>query len=403
MAKEEKAQIIIVKRRKKGGAGHHGGAWKVAYADFVTAMMAFFLVMWLVSSISKEQRAAVFDYFKNPSMQPGKTVRPAPGQMGPGGASTSVINMGGGMDAPRVTVMKTPDSNAKSVPQPFKIDLEEAHKLAQEEARKMDLEEARKITDEADHKKLESLLQELRQAIDKSQALRPFKDQLLLDITPEGLRIQIVDAQNRPMFDVGSARLKDYTTAILKTLAGYLNTVPNRISISGHTDIRPYPGGVGYTNWELSADRANAARRALGSGGLNEAKIARVVGLSSSVLFDKDDPQNAINRRISIIVMTKQAEDTALKTDSRPEGSAEPPVTPPTPARPVPTHVEAAPPRVAPAAPPSVAPRAAATFEVSPEKSSDKTAPIVFPAGPPPAATPGGGAPVAASDGAPGL
>ncbi len=336
MAKEEKAQIIIVKRKKKGGGGHHGGAWKVAYADFVTAMMAFFLVMWLVSSISKEQRAAVFDYFKNPSMEPGKSARAAPGQMGPGGASTSVINMGGGMDAPRVTMLKSPDSNSKSTPQPFKIDVDQA--------RKMDLEEARKITDEADHKKLESLLQELRQAIDKSQALRPFKDQLLLDITPEGLRIQIVDAQNRPMFDLGSARLKDYTTEILKTLAGYLNTVPNRISISGHTDIRPYPGGVGYTNWELSADRANAARRALGSGGLNEAKIARVVGLASSVLFDKDDPLNAINRRISIIVMTKQAEDTALKTDSRPEGHADLPASPP-PQPEITAHAEAAPSR----------------------------------------------------------
>ena len=402
MAKEEKAQIIIVKRRKKGGAGHHGGAWKVAYADFVTAMMAFFLVMWLVSSISKEQRAAVFDYFKNPSMEPGKTVRPAPGQMGPGGASTSVINMGGGMDAPRVTVMKNPDSNSKSTPQPFKMDLEEARKLASEEARKMDLEEARKITDEADHKKLESLLQELRQAIDKSQALRPFKDQLLLDITPEGLRIQIVDAQNRPMFDVGSARLKDYTTAILKTLAGYLNTVPNRISISGHTDIRPYPGGVGYTNWELSADRANAARRALGSGGLNEAKIARVVGLSSSVLFDKDDPQNAINRRISIIVMTKQAEDTALKTDSRPEGHSDPPASPP-PQPAVATHAEAAPPRVAPTAPTAVTPHAAATLEASPEKGNETSPRVLFPAAPPPAPPPAAGAPVAAADGAPGL
>jgi chemotaxis protein MotB len=408
MAKEEKAQIIIVKRRKKGGAGHHGGAWKVAYADFVTAMMAFFLVMWLVSSISKEQRAAVFDYFKNPSMQPGKTVRPAPGQMGPGGASTSVINMGGGMDAPRVTVMRNPDSNAKSTPEPFKIDTEQAHKtdseqvrkLDPEQMRKMDLEEARKITDEADHKKLESLLQELRQAIDQSQALRPFKDQLLLDITPEGLRIQIVDAQNRPMFDVGSARLKDYTTAILKTLAGYLNTVPNRISISGHTDIRPYPGGVGYTNWELSADRANAARRALGSGGLNEAKIARVVGLSSSVLFDKDDPQNAINRRISIIVMTKQAEDTALKTDSRPEGSA-PAATPAPP--PVITRAEPVPIRTAPAASPVAAPRAAATIEAIPEKTIDTAPRELFPAAPPPAPLPAAGPPVGAADGAPGL
>src|SRR5580692_6377378 len=330
MAKEEKAQIIIVKRKKKGAAAHHGGAWKVAYADFVTAMMAFFLVMWLVSSISKEQRAAVFDYFKNPSMEPGKSSRPAPGQMGPGGASTSVINMGGGMDAPRVTVLETPQSNPKSKPQPFDMN-------------NLDVEQARKIADEADHKKLESLLEELRKAIDKSQALRPFKDQLLLDITPEGLRIQIVDAQNRPMFDVGSAKLKDYTTAILKTLTPYLNSVPNRISITGHTDIRPYPGQGGYSNWELSADRANAARRALGSGGLNEAKIARVVGLSSSVLFDKDDPQNAINRRISIIVMTKQAEDTALKTDQRPEARAD--ATPASPPPVITSRAESAPQR----------------------------------------------------------
>jgi chemotaxis protein MotB len=406
MAKEEKAQIIIVKRRKKGGAGHHGGAWKVAYADFVTAMMAFFLVMWLVSSISKEQRAAVFDYFKNPSMQPGKTVRPAPGQTGPGGASTSVINMGGGMDAPRVTLVKTPESTTNSKPEPFNlktppanVDLEQARKMAQEEAQKMDLEVAQKITEAAEHKKLESLLQELRQAIDKSQALRPFKDQLLLDITPEGLRIQIVDAQNRPMFDVGSARLKDYTTAILKTLAGYLNTVPNRISISGHTDIRPYPGGVGYTNWELSADRANAARRALGSGGLNEAKIARVVGLSSSVLFDKDDPQNAINRRISIIVMTKEAEATALKTDSRPEGAAgAAPV--PMPAPPATTtRAEPAPPRVVPAASKIAMPAGAGTLEASPSRGSDTAVPETVPV----PASQGAGTPVAAADGAPGL
>ena len=403
MAKEEKASIIIVKRRKKGGGGHHGGAWKVAYADFVTAMMAFFLVMWLVSSISKEQRAAVFDYFKNPSMEPGKNIRAAPGQMGPGGASTSVINMGGGLDAPRVTVVNGPE--AKSKPQPFNMTVAEAKKTdtaADDAAKKMDMtvEEARKIADEADHKKLESLLEELRKAIDKSQALRPFKDQLLLDITPEGLRIQIVDQQNRPMFDVGSAKLKDYTTVILKTLAGYLNTVPNRISMTGHTDIRPYPGGGTYTNWELSADRANAARRALESGGLTEAKIARVVGLSSSVLFDKDDPQNPINRRISIIVMTKQAEDTALKTETRPETIPGP--APPAPVAAAPSMLPArqTPVPVARPALPSAAPTATAPQSV-PAKDVD-TAPPEFP---PPIKVPDSralGAPVAAADGAPG-
>src|ERR1700728_3956181 len=143
MAKEEKASVIIVKRRKKGGGGHHGGAWKVAYADFVTAMMAFFLVLWLISSVTKEQRAAMFDYFKNPSMEPGKSIRAAPGQMGPGGSSTSVINMGGGMDAPRVIIKDTPANDPKSKPQPFNMS---------------DVDSARKIADEADHKKLESLL-----------------------------------------------------------------------------------------------------------------------------------------------------------------------------------------------------------------------------------------------------
>ena len=379
MAKEEKASIIIVKRKKKGGGGHHGGAWKVAYADFVTAMMAFFLVMWLVSSVSKEQRAAMFDYFKNPSMEPGKSIRAAPGQMGPGGASTSVINLGGGLDAPRVILKDTPPSDSKSKPQPFNM---------------KDVDTARQIADEADHKKLESLMEELRQAIDKSQALKPFKDQLLLDITPEGLRIQIVDAQNRPMFDLGSAKLKDYTTEILKTLAGYLNTVPNRISLTGHTDIRPYPGGVNYTNWELSADRANSARRALESGGITPQKIARVVGLSSSVLFDKDNPQNPINRRISIIVMTKAAEDSALKTETRPE--TPPPA--PTPA-PLPAGVSAA------AAAPAAAPVPHAAPSVVP--ATLRTPPIdtapqdnVQPLAPPPIR--GTEAPVAPAEGAPG-
>jgi chemotaxis protein MotB len=302
--------IIIVKRKKKGIEEHHGGAWKVAYADFVTAMMAFFLVMWLVTAISKEQRAAIFEYFKNPSMESGKSVKAAPGQMGPGGASTSPINLGGGLDALRSRVSKVTDIGATAAlvhreqpPDSQKKNTASAEQDAREQVR------------EAEHKKLESLMAELKEAVSKSQALEPFKDQLLLDITPEGIRIQIVDAQNRPMFDIGSARLRDYTQSILRELAPYLTSVPNRISITGHTDIRPYPGQGGYSNWELSADRANAARRALVGAGLPDEKIARVVGLASSVLFNRDDPQGAINRRISIVIMTKQAEEEALKTD----------------------------------------------------------------------------------------
>jgi chemotaxis protein MotB len=314
--------IIIVKRRKRGAAEHHGGAWKVAYADFVTAMMAFFLVMWLVTAISKEQRAAVFEYFKNPSMESGKSVKPAPGQLGPGGASTSPINLGGGLDALRSHVTRTTDIGAtgalahqEQAPDPTRRNPRaQTHEQAAAMQAQTDAQ-AREQIQQAEHRKLETLMEELKQAVSRSQALEPFKDQLLLDITAEGIRIQIVDAQNRPMFDIGSARLRDYTQSILRELTPYLSSVPNRISITGHTDIRAYPGQGGYSNWELSADRANAARRALVAAGLPDGKIARVVGLASSVLFDRANPQNAINRRISIVIMTRQAEEDALKVD----------------------------------------------------------------------------------------
>jgi chemotaxis protein MotB len=309
--KEALRPIIVVKKIKKGG-GHHGGAWKVAYADFVTAMMAFFMVMWLIASVNKETRAAIFDYFKNPSMEQGKSPKAAPGQMGPGGASTSVINMRGGLDARKSS--KSPLSTGLGTPTNGMTDHPTMGKMPQ-----LADDEAKQQAAEAEHKKLESLMAELKEAIGKSQALAPFKDQLLLDITPEGLRIQIVDAQNRPMFDLGSSKLKGYSFDIMKALAPYLNTVPNHVSLAGHTDTTPYVAQGGYNNWDLSTDRANAARRALEAGGLTADKISRVVGLSSSVLFDKENKRDPMNRRISVIVMTHEAEESALKTDTATE------------------------------------------------------------------------------------
>jgi chemotaxis protein MotB len=298
---------IYIKRVKKVAGGHHGGAWKVAYADFVTAMMAFFLVMWLVTAVSKEQRAAIFDYFKNPSMEPGKSVKPAPGQMGPGGASTSPINLGGGLDAPKSSQQKTDKIGATVMTQPAApIDIKSDEQRSAEE---------KALEKEREQRQLDALMQDLKEAINKSQALQPFKDQLLLDITPEGLRIQIVDAQNRPMFDLGGSRLKPYTVAILSEVAHYLKTVPNRISITGHTDTTPYAGISGYTNWDLSTDRANAARRTLEGAGYDTNQISRVAGLASSVLFDKANPRSPVNRRISIVVMTQQAEEDAQRID----------------------------------------------------------------------------------------
>ena len=284
---ETKPTVIVRRVKKVQGGGHHGGSWKVAYADFVTAMMAFFLVLWLMAATTKPERAAISEYFRNPSPLSGTSSTPAPGMAGPGGASTSMIKLGGATDVSRGNSNDPFQNQQEAVPTPV-----------QERER--------------DRQRLEALKQELQEAISKSQALEPFKDQLLLDITPEGLRIQIVDKQNRPMFDLGSARLMPYTKTILLELSHFINLVPNHISITGHTDTTAYSTQLGYGNWELSADRANAARRTLLEGGMEEAKVARVVGLASSVLFDKANPQNPINRRISIVVMTKEAEAAAL-------------------------------------------------------------------------------------------
>ena len=291
---ETKPTVIVRRVKKVQGGGHHGGSWKVAYADFVTAMMAFFMVLWLMAATTKPERAAISEYFRNPSPLAGSSSTPAPGMAGPGGASTSMIKLGGATDISRGNSNDPFQNQQEAVPTPV-----------QERER--------------DKQRLEALKQELQEAISKSQALEPFKDQLLLDITPEGLRIQIVDKQNRPMFDLGSARLMPYTQTILVELSRYINQVPNHISLTGHTDTTAYSTQVGYGNWELSADRANAARRALLEGGMDPAKVARVVGLASSVLFDKANPQNPINRRISIVVMSQEAEAAALnQADSLP-------------------------------------------------------------------------------------
>lgn len=282
MGVEDKTQPIIVKK-KVIKAGHHGGSWKVAFADFATAMMAFFLLLWLIAAMEAEELAGLSEYFQNPSAFEG--LAPAPGQA-PGdgtGVDPSIIDFEGLPE-----LMEDPESVAP----PSGIDDETLDDLA----------EAR------DREALETLQRALEEAVEQSQALEPFKDQLLLDITPEGLRIQIIDRENRPMFDSASARPLEHADAILRELATLINKVPNRVSITGHTDARPLLR-PDYTNWELSADRANAARRALIAGGTDPEQIAQVVGLAASVPFNRENPEAALNRRISIIVMSQQADD----------------------------------------------------------------------------------------------
>src|SRR5882672_7644522 len=167
MAKGNERPIIIVRRKKKGGHGHHGGAWKVAYADFVTAMMAFFMVMWLVTAVSKEQRAAIFDYFKNPSMEPGKSSKPAPGQMGPGGASTSPIDLHGGLDAIRPVITRTQDiAGAAPGEVVSRNDKNPDGTVRTPAAQQLPTaEQAAAAQRAAEHKQLESLMAELRAAV----------------------------------------------------------------------------------------------------------------------------------------------------------------------------------------------------------------------------------------------
>jgi len=303
----ENNQPIIVKRVKRYGGGHHGGAWKIAFADFATAMMAFFLVLWLMSSATPEQLIAIAGYFKDPV-----------GFSDSG--SPYVIDLGG---SPEMSPDQTLNPEVKSTPAPDKVPV--------------DADQQEAAAEQVEQDRLEMLLQELQTKINENPQLAKFKDQILFEITQDGLRIQIVDAENRPMFDIGSARLKPYFEDILLAMADTIKTVPNKVSISGHTDSTPYVGNNGFGNWELSANRANAARRALTAGGYPDPQVARVVGFASSSLYDKDNPNNPINRRIDITVLTKKAQariegdqgaGTAPKTDPAPASTPAAPAAP---------------------------------------------------------------------------
>ena len=268
---EDLPPIIVKKIIKK--AGHHGGAWKVAFADFATAMMAFFLVLWLSASTSPEQKEAIEGYFKDPV-----------GFVE--GGSPNPVDLDGS-----AAVVVTSSADQQDTDIKFEDDVIED------------------LAEDIEQQRLQELKDVLETKIDQNETLHEFKDQLLLDITPEGLRIQIVDQSKRPMFDSGKSELKFYSEDILIELAKTISQVPNKISLTGHTDAQPFLGREGYTNWELSTDRANAARRAMVAGGIAETQVSRVVGLASSVLFDSDDALAAVNRRIAIIVLNRKAED----------------------------------------------------------------------------------------------
>jgi chemotaxis protein MotB len=264
--------------------------------------MAFFLVMWLVAAANDSQKSAIFEYFKNPSMERGVAPIAAPGQDGPGGASTSPIELRGGLTASAPSPIAESGAGTPSSPGP-----------------RDELRAPRALTGEtSETKRFQEIRKELLTAIEKNETLQKYREQLLIDITSEGLRIQIVDAQNRPMFDLSGTAIKPYARELLLEVGKSLEGVPNRLSISGHTDDTPFVGSARsrYSNWELSADRANAARRVLVDGGIGEDKVARVIGMSSHVLLDARNPSNPINRRISIVVLNKATEEALNRSDT---------------------------------------------------------------------------------------
>lgn len=314
----ENNQPILVKRVKKVAGGHHGGAWKIAFADFATAMMAFFLVMWLMSSATPEQKKAISGYFQDPI---GFTES----------ASPYVIDLGG---TPTPAPDRTLNPELKDAPDAA----ESAVDSESDQQASINKEQAESLAEQVERERLEMLLQELQTKVDENPQLQKFKDQILFEITQDGLRIQIMDAENRPMFDIGSARLQPYFEDILLILAETIREVPNKISVSGHTDAKPFAGTGEFGNWELSANRANAARRTLVAGGYPDENVARVVGYASSALFDRQNPFNPVNRRIDIIVLTKKAqraiegEQDASEPAIPSEAAATPPAAPGDPA-----------------------------------------------------------------------
>ena len=284
---EKKLQPIIIKRVKKGGHAAHGGAWKIAYADFVTAMMAFFLLMWLLGSTAKGDLQGISSYFSSPL----KVAMSG----GDGSGNSSSIMPGGGNDLSKVhgQVRRSEADATKE--------------------RRASLESARAERARQDNERIKALQSKIDALITENPRLNEYKSQIRMDITPDGLQIQIIDDQNRPMFDSGSALVKPYMRDILKEIGSALGGVENRISLAGHTDATPYGNGDrGYSNWELSADRANASRRELVAAGMPDAKLGRVVGLAASDLLEPNTPRSPANRRITITILTQEAEERLL-------------------------------------------------------------------------------------------
>lgn len=279
---------IIVKKIKKGGHGAHGGAWKVAYADFVTAMMAFFLLLWLLNVTTTEQKEGLADYFAPTTASLSQSG--AGGVMGGTSMQTEGAQISNLGVPSAVSSISPPDNGRKG-------ESEDARKTREMEEAEL-LEKLRQIEEAS----FEQARDQIRQAINKDPELSGLKDNIIIDMTPEGLRIQIVDQFNESMFESGSSKITPRVQSLVGKIAKSIEELPNSLSISGHTDSSSFNGGD-YSNWELSSDRANASRRALLDAGLKPDRIEKVAGRADTDPLIADDPSNPGNRRISIILL----------------------------------------------------------------------------------------------------
>ncbi len=285
---DDKQSIIIIKRVKKGGGGHHGGAWKVAYADFVTAMMAFFLLLWLLSVTTEVQKQRIADYFSPTDVRISKSESGAGGVLGGQTvAEEGAITASGG--EPDVAQEGSGDAEQK----------------------------ATEALDQQDERSFKQTEEEIRQALEETPDLKELAQHLLIDMTPEGLRIQIIDQDGKPMFQLGSAIPLPPAEKLLQMIAGVIKALPNKISVRGHTDSKQYGKDAAYSNWELSADRSNASRRIMTAAGLDIVRVENVQGKADRELLDIANPDSARNRRISIILLKQSIITNAKKAEKR--------------------------------------------------------------------------------------
>jgi chemotaxis protein MotB len=303
-----KPQIVIIKRKGGGGhAAHHGGAWKVAYADFVTAMMAFFLLLWLLNVTTQDQKKAIANYFDPTSSSESTSgsggVLGGQSMLAPGAELTETRPIGTNIPEPgdpaaawdKTVKQDSPQADANSNP----------HAAAGQSP--TDSDKTKNAVADVEDKNFKEAEASIKQAIQSSPDLQAVAQNLMVDETPEGLRIQIVDQDGSSMFASGGSEMFEKTKKLMALVAQAVSKLPNQISVRGHTDSTPYHSAKGYNNWDLSTDRANASRRALIEGGLDPSRIANVVGKADKDPLFPENPSAPENRRISIVMLRASA------------------------------------------------------------------------------------------------